>query len=188
MAKEPTGASAGSSGASAATAGAPASAGTPAVNGGSAGGSSAGTTAQGGSGANAGTTPISCDWNFLAMNVNGIGAGCTGESTAAEVAACLGNFCTRRVLADRWPASTPEQFYSGHCSKHCQTASDCGSGFVCCEPRPGPFCVRYREGAVHGSGCSERCATDHLGCAEGEICCERMGKICISDGCEGVCP
>lgn len=52
---------------------------------------------------------------------------------------------------------------------------------------PGPFCLRYADTAPHGSGCSERCASDHLGCAAGEIYCERMGTICISDRCEGVC-
>lgn len=191
VAKEATGAEAGSSGGGAAAGGsASASAGSGPNSGGSANGSSAGTSAQGSAGSSAGASAISCDWDYFSTgsaNEVGIGAGCTGASTPAETAACGFNFCTRRVLADRWPASTDEQFYLGHCTKHCEADSECGSGFSCCEARPGPFCLRYSESAPHGSGCSERCASDHLGCAEGEICCERMGKICISDRCQGVC-
>jgi hypothetical protein len=155
---------------------------------GSTAGGDAGATAQGGMTANAGAAAISCagdSFDTESVNEIGIGAGCTGASTAAETAACGFNFCTRRVLADRWPASDPGRL--GHCTKHCQADNECGSGFACCEARLGPFCLRYNDTASHGSGCSERCASDHLGCAEGEICCERMGKICISDRCEGAC-
>jgi len=207
VAKEATGAEAGSSGGGAAAGGsASASAGSGSNSGGSANGSSAGasaqgsagssaqgsagSSAQGSAGSSAGASAISCDWDYFSTgsaNEVGIGAGCTGASTPAETAACGFNFCTRRVLADRWPASTDEQFYLGHCTKHCEADSECGSGFSCCEARPGPFCLRYSESAPHGSGCNERCASDHLGCAEGQICCERMGKICISDRCQGVC-
>jgi hypothetical protein len=209
VAKEATGATAGSSGGGAPGAsGTASSAGKTSDNGGSAGGSTAGATGQGGAPGTAGATAsagaaaqagapaaagasaIACDWDYFgtdSVNEAGIGAGCTGASTPAEVAACGANFCTRRVLADRWPASDNDQVRLGHCTKHCQADSECGSGFTCCEARPGPFCLRYQDTAAHGSGCSERCSSDHLGCAEGEICCERMGKICISDSCQGVC-
>ena len=186
VAKEP-----GSSGDGAAAAsGAAASAGNGSASGGSANGASAGSSAQAGVGADAGSSAISCDWNLFdtgSVNEVGIGAGCTGASTAAETAACGSNFCTRRVLADRWPVWTADQSYLGYCTKHCQSDSECGSGFSCCEARSGPFCLRFQETAKHGSGCSERCASDHLGCGEGEICCERTGKICTSDHCSGTC-
>jgi hypothetical protein len=138
----------------------------------------------------AGAIAISCELNPSDLNNEvGIGALCTGASMPVETAACGMNFCTKRVLADRWPVVSGERGL-GHCSKHCQSEADCGSGFVCCEARRGPFCVRYRDTTAllkHDSGCSERCETNHLGCAEEEICCENLGSICVSQKCDGVC-
>lgn len=138
---------------------------------------------------NAEASPISCDWSqFYAgsKNERGIGDGC--HEAAQEQACGFTNFCTSRVLDDRWPTSDENQSRSGYCTTHCETAGDCGSGFTCCEARRGPFCTRYAERSEHDySGCTERCSADELSCASDEICCARMGKICVSVGCSGVC-
>jgi hypothetical protein len=179
------GAPSGSAGAPQGSAGAPSgSAGAPQ---GSAG------APQGSAGApqgNAGAAPVSCEWAHFttdSKNEKGIGAACGGLSQAAEAAACGSNFCLSRVLADRWPTWDLEPKF-GHCTKHCQSNSECGTGFQCCEVRSGAFCLVYEESLLLGSGCAERCATNHLACSEGEICCERLGRVCVSDRCDGICP
>jgi hypothetical protein len=140
----------------------------------------AGATSSGTTGA----PPAECDLSSLTTTHNeaGIGAGCVDSSQAREFGACGANFCISRPLSDRWTEGV------GFCSKHCEATADCGAGFECCEPRPGPVCVPYEEHAVLGSGCAERCAGNHLNCPKGEICCERVGKLCISELCSNVCP
>jgi hypothetical protein len=163
-------------GGSAGTAGS-ASGGRPASSGGRA-------AATGGSpAASAGASAISCDLSSLTTSNNeaGIGAGCTYTSEAREFGACGANFCISRPLSDRWP---PGQ---GFCSKYCESSTECGSGFECCEARAGAFCLTFSDHPMLGSGCSERCATNHLGCSDEEICCERLGKVCVLGNCDGVC-
>jgi hypothetical protein len=158
----------------------------------SVGGSASAGALQGSAGAlqgSAGAAPVSCEWTHFttdSANEMRVGAGCGGLSQAAETAACSSNFCLSRVLADRWPTWDVEPKF-GHCTKHCQSSSECGTGFQCCEVRTGAFCLVYEESLLLGSGCAERCATNHLTCSEGQICCERLGKVCVSDRCDGVC-
>lgn len=182
----------GGGGASAAGSTSGGTAGAVVSRGGSAGSASGGRpVGSGGQGAATGGSPpasggasaISCDLSSLTTSHNeaGIGAGCTYTSEAREFGACGANFCIGRPLSDRWP---PGQ---GFCSKHCESSAECGSGFECCEARFGAFCLTFSDHPMLGSGCSERCATNHLGCSDEEICCERLGKVCVLDNCEGVC-
>jgi hypothetical protein len=162
--------------------------GRPASGGNARGGSSTGGTSSGGAAtagaSSAGAATAECDLSSLTTSNNeaGIGAGCVDTSQAREIGACGANFCISRPLKDRWP---PGQ---GFCSKHCESSSDCGTGFECCEPRTGAVCFPYEEHALLGSGCAERCATNHLNCPAEQICCERVGKLCISELCSNVCP
>ncbi|HET9934277.1 MAG TPA: hypothetical protein VFQ35_26425 [Polyangiaceae bacterium] len=149
----------------------------------------AGSATGGDSASGAGAGPISCEASFTTdTNDKGIGAGCAQINPPIEVAACPGKFSIARVLSDRWPKAENGQLEFGFCTKHCEIDSDCGTGFGCCEPRKGAFCLPYVENVLLPTGCTEPCATNHLNCGEGEICCERLGKVCVSDKCSGICP
>lgn len=169
------------------------------TSGGSGSGDAAGATqsgaggapAMGGaSGAGGSSSAIACERDSFTTDTNEkrIGAGC---SRGLEIASCgVGTFCTARVLDDRWPRSdeTPESTHIGHCTKHCDTDSDCGSGHTCCGARAtGAFCLTVPESPLVPTGCSEPCASNHLGCSDEQICCERLGRICVSEHCSGVC-
>lgn len=165
-------------------------AGTADVGGGSMNGgaqASAGGAMAGGSG----TSIIACDWESLTTasgNEKGVGDGCTSDSQVQEIVACPGQFCISRPLFDRWPVAGGERRRPGHCTKHCATNADCGSGARCCEPQRDAFCMPYEDAPLLQRGCSELCATNYLACSASEICCERIGKLCVLDSCSGVCP
>jgi hypothetical protein len=139
------------------------------------------------------STAIVCEPNAfttITFNEQHVGAGCNPR--APELATCGENyFCTARLL-DRWPRlsqpSSPPIIDSGHCTKHCDSDSDCGSGHRCCEAQAaGAFCMTLADWPPT-AGCSEPCATNHLDCNEAEqFCCERLGRICVSEHCSGVC-
>lgn len=159
---------------------------------GGAGGVSAigGAFSEGGSGAVGSSDTIVCKPNSFTStlgNEKRLGAACNPAAVEAAACATLGTFCTARVLDDRWPRSDPSSSDLGHCTKHCDTDADCGSGLTCCEARAaGAFCLTI-SGPNVSTGCSEACASNHLNCNEEQICCERMGAICVSEHCSGVC-
>lgn len=147
-----------------------------------------GAFSEGGAGAVGASDAIVCKpSSFTASGFNGerIGAGCNPR--APEGATCGNNVCIARVLDDRWPRSDGTLIDMGHCTKNCDTDADCGSGHTCCEVRAaGAFCLT-RSNSTSPTGCSEPCASNHLGCNEDQICCERLGRLCVSEHCSGVC-
>ena len=126
---------------------------------------------------------ISCGVLRNQNNEKAVGAGCTPD--LAEVPACgsFMLFCTARVLDDRWPKGAP-----GHCSRRCQSDGDCGVGLICCDARPGKFCMTRMNGRpeLTFNSCARPCPTNE-DCSPDTLCCEELGRICISTQCSGVC-
>jgi hypothetical protein len=88
-------------------------------------------------------------------------------------------FCVQRVMSDIWPGTEDRQ---SHCTIRCESEAECVSGSSCCEVRLGTFCMNPGK----TDPCERHCPTNDS-CPEGKICCEKLGKICVSQHCSGVC-
>lgn len=148
--------------------------------------------------ASAGGTKVSCSVADIPAQYGFLGAPC---ALGFDDQACGPAFCLNRVLLNRWKwieRSDDEQDSEvknrgeypqvAHCSYHCEVASDCGPGFSCCEPRPEAFCLLRRAPGIEARECAEPCADNYLGCSGDTVCCEKLGKVCVSSACSGVCP